>query len=220
MYDINDDITNTSKYMTDDEKEWRYRASREDRITLEKFKNEYKKQCNSSTLGAVATGFLIYWNEAVSIDVERFWKEAAIRNVEFKRIEPLKYVLANGHFRNIHVILSARQHWPELMNSELIKERYSASEIQQLNSIMENDELTRARIIRKCIKNKNIPMSSAMKLYDTLEYFRRFKLFSKHFSEAEMNEFNGIKLKFELQFITPTNDKSGPPPIEPSFSQN
>lgn len=55
-----------------------------------------------ASLKYLENDFLIYWNEADSIDVEDFWKEIYKKGIDFEKKDTIQDVLKRKKIKNIH----------------------------------------------------------------------------------------------------------------------
>jgi len=144
-----------------------------------------KGRMDAAGLNSLVRGFLVFWNESAGIDVEIFWSLLIESSVSLERKDILEYALKKRSFRNIHQAMSARLDWGRLQKSSYLKKRYSAKEISDLNEIVEKDELKRMTLVRKCLKNNNIPDYQLLKYNENVVYLDTCNILNKYFTEKE-----------------------------------
>jgi hypothetical protein len=93
--------------------------------------------------------------------------------------------------------MSARKSWEKLRVSNSIAERFSPDEIATLDQIIETDENTRLRILKKCLFKKNIPQTQYLKFGECYAYFFNCKLFQKYFTANEVSGLYQIWMDFK-----------------------
>jgi hypothetical protein len=54
-------------------------------------------------LKSLVDGILTYWRESIGVDIETFWTELKINNVEFERRDELQFALLKGRFRRVDI---------------------------------------------------------------------------------------------------------------------
>ena len=85
---INNDIIETSKVIDENSK----KAFEYFSIETKKILNENPK-LNSYQRKSLTNEFLIYWNETISIDCEKFWNRIQQNGIELERKDPLQFLL-------------------------------------------------------------------------------------------------------------------------------
>ena len=77
---------------------------------------------------------------------------------------------------------------------------------------MNDDEMSRVTLFKKCIKTNRLPNSSALKYWDSMAYFSEYNLYDKHFTQSEIYIIKLIREKSDEAFreshknkIDPTN---------------
>jgi hypothetical protein len=157
---------------------------------------EKESKISSYGLSSLRTSLLTYWNESINPDTERFWKELKMHGIDYERKEPLRFALANGRFRNVHQGIDARKHWEDLKKLSEIQNNYSSNEIEQIDTIIREDEDKRSGILRKCLIKGKIPSSQYLKFGECIAYMAHCNLWDKHFSKNEVEELYDIWEKF------------------------
>lgn len=156
-----------------------------------------KHDLSSAGLKSLNDAYLTYWNESIGLDTEEFWRELNNHFTGFKRKDPLKYALEKGRFRNVHEGMSAHKNWDILKASQLLRSRLSEEDIERLDNIINQDELNRVKLLRKCLSKKNIPQTQYLKFGDCMGYVSNCELIGKHFNESEYKELYEIWNNFE-----------------------
>jgi hypothetical protein len=154
--------------------------------------NRVNKKCengkpNSTLINSYKKDFLTYWCESSSLETEMFWKELKQNNIEYERKDPLFFALTKNRFINVHQGMDARKNWNDIIEFGFINERYTKEQIQKINSVIEKDENDRMEFMKKCLKNKRVPLSG-MRFADSRAYFEYCNLFTKHFDEETVKE--------------------------------
>jgi hypothetical protein len=144
-----------------------------------------------------STEILTFWNEHIGIDTELFWTSMKANGVRIERKDPLRSALSKKRFRNVDQGMSARKSWEKLRLSDSIVERFSSEEIATLDQIIETDEKTRLRILKKCFLEKKIPQTQYLKFGECYAYFFNCNLFQKYFTTKEVSELYQIWVDFK-----------------------
>lgn len=139
-------------------------------------------------LKSIASSILTFWNESIGVDTEFFWFELKKKGIDFERNDELLFALNKGRFRRVDIGIYARKYWHLIGDSSTVKERFSASEIQEITTIVEKDEKTRFDILNKCFLKKQIPKSQYLKFGECMAYFQNCGLFEKYFLQNEIEE--------------------------------
>lgn len=142
---------------------------------------------NSTLINSYKKDFLTYWSESSSLETEMFWKDLKLNNIEYERKDPLFFALTKNRFINIHQGMDARKNWKDILEFGYINERYTIEEIQKINEVIEKDEIDRMEFMKKCLRNKRIPLRG-MRFNESIVYFDRCNLFSKYFDEETVKE--------------------------------
>ncbi|GAO43735.1 hypothetical protein FPE01S_02_08410 [Flavihumibacter petaseus NBRC 106054] len=139
-------------------------------------------------LNTLKNSLLTYWNESIKPDTEKFWTELKLNGIDFERKEPLKFALDKKRFRQVEQGIDARNHWIELKNQKEIQQRFSITEIQEIEDIISKDENSRIEILKKCLRKKEIPQSQYLKFGECMAYATNCRLWDKYFSQSEVEE--------------------------------
>lgn len=156
-----------------------------------------KGKLSSVGLKSLIDGFLIQWNESVSVETELFWQRIEENNLNFDRKEPLRFALEKGRFFNVHQGMEARSNWNSLVDSGYLLSRYKQDEIEKLSKIISNDEEKRVEFLKKCLKSNKIPSSQYLKFGDCMAYIYNTKIMKEHFSIEEIESLNLIWRNFK-----------------------
>lgn len=151
-----------------------------------------KGTLNSIGLKSLIDGFLIQWNESISVETESFWLRIEENNLNFNRKEPLRFALEKGRFFNVHQGMEARSNWNSLVDSGYLLKRYKPEEIEKLFEIISNDEERRVIFLKKCLKANIIPSSQYLKFGDCMAYIYNTRIIKEHFSVEEIESLNLI----------------------------
>ena len=126
--EIHEKIVNESTEMESDTKSHFLNLSK---FTKDCLKDKSKaEKFNSYQIKSLTNELLIYWNETISVETEKFWTEIKNGNLNLERKEPLKFALNNNRFRNVEQGIGARKYWNSLKLLESIKDEYSDLEIK------------------------------------------------------------------------------------------
>lgn len=93
--------------------------------------------------------------------------------------------------------MEARQNWHEVRELETIKKRFTKTEIEKIDEVVANDEKNRLKLLKKCLKKKEIPQSQYLRFGDSMAYFNNCNLFSKHLTDFEVKELYTIWKNFK-----------------------
>ena len=190
--EISDNIVNSSSVFDEQTK----RAF----MDLSKFITNFLRnnsKANSYQLKSLTNELLAYWNENIKPDTERFWTELRKKGVDFERKDPLRFVLDKNKFRSVEHGIDARNYWSELKKFTTIKERFSKTEIEQIDRIIIEDESIRLGILKKCLKKKEIPQTQYLKFGECMGYFANCRLFDNYFKQEDVEELYSIWINFE-----------------------
>jgi hypothetical protein len=195
ILDINEHIANTTANSEDKVlllehgQYWRER--------LEVNKTKYPEFFGSSTVKSIINDFLIYWNETIGLDSERFWQEIQKSGLNIKRKRSLRNVVKRGRFLDIHEVMSARNQWDELMCSEYIAIQFDDKEIAELVQIMRDDEAKRADLFRKCLRNNRLSKFDELRYCENMAYFTTYNLYKSYFTIHEIEEIRRIRQELQ-----------------------
>lgn len=156
-----------------------------------------KSKLSSISLKSLIDGFLIQWNESISLETEIFWIKIEENNLDFKRKEPLRFALEKGRFLNVHQGTDARSNWNSLVDSGYLSKKYNQNEIEKLFEIILNDEKKRVAFLKKCLKANKIPSSQYLKFGDCMAYIYNTRILKEHFSVEEIELLNLIWRNFK-----------------------
>lgn len=151
-----------------------------------------KKSLTLTQLKSIANDILTFWKESIGVDVEIFWVELQKNNIDFIRKDELNFALEKGRFRRVDMGMAARKDWAEIREFKSIRDRFSKSEIEMIDSIIEQDEKKRCDILKKCLLKRKVPQSQYLKYGECIAYFIHCRLFGKYFTEEEVRELNNI----------------------------
>lgn len=152
---------------------------------------------NAYQLRTLTNELLTYWNESINRDTEKFWTELQTNNIDIERKEPLKFALTKNRFRNVEQGIDARNNWPDLKKLKSITDRFSNTEIQQIDRIIADDEQTRLDVLKKCLRKKAIPPTQYLKFGECMAYLANCRLFDKYFSTEQVEELYDIWRNFK-----------------------
>lgn len=156
-----------------------------------------KGELGSAGLKSLIDSYFVYWNESVEVATEEFWAVLKERSFEYKRKDPLRFVLNKGRFRNVHNGMAARKSWKDLIENGHFLSRYTTEEVKQLNEAVENDEKQRISLLSKCLAKKKIPPTQYLRFSDSMGYVDFCELIDTHFSDKEWNDLHKIWKDFE-----------------------
>ncbi len=168
------------------------------KFTKECLTNESKvSKLNSSQIKSLENELLIYWNETISLETEKFWTEIVTEKLDVQRKEPLKFALDKNRFRNVEQGIGARKHWNEIKTIESVKDKFSITDILKIDQIIAEDENKRIGILKKCLAKRVIPKSQYLKFGECMAYFTNCGLFNKYMTEKEVDELHEIWRNFK-----------------------
>ncbi len=159
--------------------------------------NDNNKSFNLTELKSVTREFLIYWNESIGIDTEKFWISLRDENINFQRKDELKFAVEKGRFRGVDQGIGAKKYWKTIKELEFVKSRFTETEIKLIDTIIDKDETTRLKILRKCLNKKAIPQTQYLKFGECMAYFSDCRLFEKYFENEEVDELYDIWKNFK-----------------------
>ncbi|MGC3945538.1 MAG: hypothetical protein QM762_13645 [Chryseolinea sp.] len=146
---------------------------------------------------SLASGILTFWRESVGVEVETFWAELRSQNIDFERRDELVFAIAKGRFRRVDIGMAARKDWILLRDLDSVKKRFSERELAIIDQVIKKDEIERLEILRKCLKNNEIPQSKYLKFGECMAYFAHCALFDQYFSRDQVEQLNTIWRNFE-----------------------
>lgn len=156
-----------------------------------------ESKITSYGLNSLKNELLFYWNESVNPDTERFWTELKRNGVDYERKEPLKFALEKKRFRRVDQGMDARKHWDELKKLKEVQQKYTKTEIEELDTIISKDETQRIEILKKCLRKKEIPQTQYLKFGECMAYARNCGLWDKYFRQSEVDELYEIWKNFK-----------------------
>jgi hypothetical protein len=192
--EIQDNIVNASALLNEPMKQALYRQS--------DFVREFlamNPKATSYQQKTLTSQILTYWNESINPDTEAFWNEMKRSGIDFERKEPLRFALEKGWFRNVEQGIDGRNHWSSLKHLPRITNRYSQSEIERLDRVIEEDEKKRFDVLKKCLAKKTIAQTQYLKFGECMAYFGRCNLFEAYFSKEQVEELYEIWKNFKSQ---------------------
>jgi hypothetical protein len=152
---------------------------------------------NAYQLRTLTNALLTYWNESINRDTENFWTELQANNIAIQRKNPLKFALTKKRFRNVEQGIDARNNWPDLKKLKSITDKFSKTDIEQIDAIIADDEQTRLGILKKCLRKKAIPPTQYLKVGECMAYFANCRLFDKYFTREQVEELYDIWKNFK-----------------------
>ena len=177
---INNDIIETSKVIDENSK----KAFEYFSIETKKILDENPK-LNSYQRKSLTNEFLIYWNETISIDCEKFWNRIQQNGIELERKDPLQFLLKNKRFKLVEQAIQFKKYWQELSDFESIKKRFTKNELEEIESLSKQDEIKRKILLHNCLKKNQIPKSKYLYFGECMAYYTQTELFNTEFSENE-----------------------------------
>jgi hypothetical protein len=207
LLELNDEVALQSPNSED--KESILKSSNYWRNSLSEFKREYPAKFRVSTVTEIINMFLVFWNESIGLDTERFWSLAKERRLNIKRRRSLRDVIKRGRFLSVHEPMSARGQWDELMSSNYLTQQFNDAEIEELQNIMNNDEIKRANLFKKCLRNNRLADSDALRYLDNMAYFGEHNIYADHFSDEEVERIHTIRREYNDKFMEQYNKNCG-----------
>ena len=167
---------------------------------LPKYTKDFLKKEPKLTLyglNSLKTSLLTYWNESINPDTERFWAELKVNGINYKRKEPLKFALDKKRFRQVEQGIDARKYWTELKKLKEVQQRFSKTEIEEIQDIILKDEKQRMEILKKCLRNNKIPQTQYLKFGECMAYANNCGLWDEYFTKPAVEELYDIWKNFE-----------------------
>ncbi len=167
---------------------------------LSKYTKDFLKKepkMTSYSVNSLKNELLTYWNESINPDTEKFWTELKANGIDYERKEPLKFALDKKRFRQVEQGIDARKHWTELKKLEEIQQRFTKTEIGEIDDIISKDEKQRIEILKKCLSKKQIPQTLYLKFGECMAYTNNCGLWDKYFNQSEIDELYDIWKNFE-----------------------
>lgn len=189
---INDKVIDSSNIMDEKTKNGFKYLSKNVREFLEK-----DTKINSYGLNSLKSGLLKYWNESINPDTEIFWLELKNSGVDYERKEPLRFALEKQRFRVVEQGIDARKYWNELKKLKEVQQRFTDTEIDEIEDIILKDEKQRIEILKKCLRKKEIPQTQYLKFGECMAYAINCELFDKYFKKLEVDELYSIWINFK-----------------------
>jgi hypothetical protein len=163
------------------------------RISLEKL----DRQLTMTQMKSLVNGILTFWQESIGVEVEKFWTELSKQNVDFERRDELKFAVSKGRFRRVDIGMAARKEWSLMKALESVQKRFSERELAIIDQVIQKDEIDRFEVLRRCLKNNEIPQSKYLKFGECMAYFAHCGLFSEYFSRDEVDQLNAVWQNFK-----------------------
>lgn len=154
-------------------------------------------KANAYQLRTLTNELLTYWNESINSDTEKFWTELQTNDIDIERKEPLKFALTKKRFRTVEQGIDARNNWADLKKLNSITDKFSKTDIEQIDSIIADDEQNRLDILKKCLRKKAIPPTQYLKFGECMAYFANCRLFDKYFTTGQVEELYDIWKNFK-----------------------
>lgn len=189
---INDKVVDNSSIMDDKTKEAFKNLSKYTRDFLVK-----EPKISSYGLNSLKTDLLIYWNESINLDTENFWLELKASGIDYERKEPLKFALEKNLFRRVEQGIDARKYWSKLKKRKEVIEKFTKTEIVQIEAIIAEDENRRLEILKKCLTKNEIPQTQYLKFGDCMKYMNSCGLMKEYFSVEEVQQLHNIWTDFK-----------------------
>jgi hypothetical protein len=190
--EINDRVIESSNHLDDRTKQAFKNLSNYIRDYLEK-----EPKINSYGLNSLKNELLIYWNESINPDTEKFWMNLKAFGIDYERKEPLRFALDKNRFRKVEQGIDARKHWTELKKLKEIQNNFTKSEAEQIDKIIVEDEKRRIEILKKCLRNKEIPKTQYLKFGECIAYISNCNLWNKYFIQEQVEELYNIWTNFK-----------------------
>ena len=189
---MNDKVVDNSTIMEKKTKEAFKNLSKYTRDFLEK-----EPKMNSYGLNSLKSGLLTYWNESINPDTENFWTELKVNGIDYERKEPLKFALEKNQFRRVDQGMDARKHWSKLKKRKEITAKFTRAEIEQIETIIAEDENRRLEILKKCLRKNEIPQTQYLKFGECMAYINNCGLWDKYFNKEDVKVLYNIWTNFK-----------------------
>jgi hypothetical protein len=160
-------------------------------------REQLDRQLTLTQMKSLANGILTFWRESIGVEVENFWTELSAQNVNFERRDELEFALSKHRFRRVDMGMAARKDWVLMKELDSVKKRFSQQELVLIEQVIKKDENDRLEILRKCLKNNEIPQSKYLKFGECMAYFTHCGLFNGYFSQEQVGQLNTIWLNFK-----------------------
>ena len=151
-----------------------------------------KDKPTKTQLKALSGDLLTFWKESIGPEVETFWEQLNAKGIDFERKDELQFALQKGRFRRVDQGIAARRHWVSMKDLDTITNRLSPNDIAAISKIIDQDEIKRLEVLKKCLQKKSIPKTQYLKFGECMAYFYQCKLFYKHFSKDQVDELYNI----------------------------
>jgi len=148
-------------------------------------------------LKSLTDSFLVYWNESISVDTEKFWNLLEKEGISIKRKEPLRQALLRGVFRNVHEAMEACKNFDEMVEKGVLKSRYNEAELTTIRDIIDKNTSVRVELLRSCLIKGKIPSSKYLRFGDSMAYMGNCNLFNDYFNENEVEQLLDIWNNFK-----------------------
>ena len=138
----------------------------------------YANTLTVTDIRSLSSDTLNYWNNAINLWTETFWKEVKKNSLPFirKTPKPLDFALAKGRFRNLENSIDAQYNWSELLKSGILKDQYTERELDQIPKIIASDETRHVFFLKKCLIKRRIPVSKYLTFGASIAYLTHYKL--------------------------------------------
>jgi len=141
-----------------------------------------------SQLKSLTSELLAYWNETIHSDTETFWAELTANHINFTRKDPLRFALEKNRFRKVEQGIAAKNNWAEVKKLAAVTNRFTKTEIEQIDSIIEADETQRLALLKKCLVKSTVPQTLYLKFGESMAYFERCNLFGNYFTNEQVED--------------------------------
>jgi hypothetical protein len=154
---------------------------------------------NAYQFKSLTNQLLVFWNETISADTEKFWQALNNSKLPVERKDLIKYALTKGRFKTVEQGIDARNNWVVLSGMSLLTERFSPEEINRVSQIIAADEAKRLTTLQKALITGNIPKTQYLRFGECMAYFANCLLFKNYFTVAQADELYQIWKDFKYQ---------------------
>jgi hypothetical protein len=154
---------------------------------------------NAYQFKSLVNELLIFWNNIISTDTEKFWDVLNSNNLPVERKDLIKDALTRGRFKTVKQGIDARNNWAVLSGLSLITERFSPEQIYRVAQIIAADEQKRHAILQKTLTTGKIPKTQYLKFGECMAYFANCLLFKQYFTQEQTDELYRIWKDFKYQ---------------------
>lgn len=184
---ICDKVVDSSTIMNDNTKQAFKNLSKYTKDIVER-----EPKMNSYGINSLKNGLLTYWNESINPDTEIFWRELRRDKIDYERNEPLRFALDKNRFKRVDQGMDARKHWAELKALKEIKDNFTKTEIGQIENIIIGDEKRRLEILKRVLRNNEIPKTQYLIFGESMAYMSHCELWNNYFSKVEVEQLYNI----------------------------